>query len=71
MNSRLTQCIKSSDFEKARQALMKANVPGPYAVIADPSWSEKDIVDILTEAGYGVVEGAEAVRKKIEELSDV
>jgi hypothetical protein len=31
---------------------------------------EKDIVDILKEAGYGVVEGAEEVRKKIDELAE-
>lgn len=28
----------------------------------------KDIVEILKEAGYGVVEGEEEVRKKIEEV---
>lgn len=29
-----------------------------------------EVVDILREAGYGVVEGKEAVLAKIEELSD-
>lgn len=28
----------------------------------------EDIVDLLKRHGYGVVEGAEAVRKKIDEL---
>lgn len=30
---------------------------------------EKDIVDILKEAGWGVVEGKEAVLRKIKELA--
>lgn len=30
----------------------------------------KDIVDILRDAGYGVVEGEVEVRKKIEELAE-
>ncbi len=30
----------------------------------------KDIADILRENGYGVVEGAEAVRRKIKEKAN-
>lgn len=30
--------LPAHDLEKARQALEKAHVPGPYQVIASPDW---------------------------------
>lgn len=37
---------------------------------AEKMKKEKDIVDILKEAGFGVVEGKEAVLDKINELAE-